>query len=134
MTEREMEVRMRTRLRRTAAMKETVVRGRRVDPTMPEDQAENYALEVAGRIVAARKEAGLTQVELAELVDVSPRSMQGYENAEVIPYRKMTNIARVLNRPVEWLLHGEDAVLPSDEKLDQIIGKLDLILEKLASQ
>lgn len=114
-----------------SAARSTYSRGR-LDPTMPQDKGEEYALEVAARIVSARKEEGLTQVELAELIGVSNRSMQGYENAEVIPYRKMKDLARVLNRPVEWLLHGDDAVTPADERLEAIEKNIELILKRLS--
>jgi transcriptional regulator with XRE-family HTH domain len=106
-------------------------RPNRRSTTLPDDRAEEYAKEVAERIVTARKAQGLTQVELAELVGVSPRSMQGYENAEVIPYRKMKDLARVLNRPVEWLLHGDEAIAPADVRLEGIEEKLDEILKKM---
>lgn len=127
---------MAVRLRRihqevTAAREVNKIRRGREDPSMPQDRAEEYALEVAARIVSARKEVGLTQVELAELVGVSPRSMQGYENAEVIPYRKMRDLAHVLNRPVEWFLHGDDAVVPAEQRLEAMESKLDEILKKL---
>lgn len=99
--------------------------------SVPNDRSEEYALEVSERIVLARKEAGLTQVELAELIDVSQRSMQGYENAEVIPYRKMRDIARVLNKPVEWLLHGDEAVVPAEQRLEAIERQLQEVLKRL---
>lgn len=104
---------------------------RKTDPSMPDDRAEEYAREVAARIVQARKELSLTQKELAELAGVSDRSMQGYENAEVVPYRRMRDLARVLNRPVEWLLHGDEAVTPSEKRLEALESKLDEILKRL---
>lgn len=79
-----------------------------------------YAHEVGERIVTARKEQALTQVELAELVGVSQRSMQAYENGEVVPYRKMREIAKVLERPVEYLLYGEGLFTAPDERLESI--------------
>lgn len=65
--------------------------------------------DIGARIAAARREAGLTQEELAELAGVSTRSMQGYEAGAVVPYRHMGKLADVLQRPVAWLLHGEEA-------------------------
>lgn len=83
-----------------------------------------YAAEIGGRIVMARKEQNLTQVELAELIGVSQRSMQAYENGEVIPYRKMRDIARVLEKPLEYFLHGQIA-LASEERLEAIESSLE---------
>ena len=68
----------------------------------------DYSAEVGQRIVDARKELGLNQEELAELAGVSQRSMQAYETGEVIPYRKMREIAQVLQVSPTWILHGEE--------------------------
>ena len=71
----------------------------------------DYAAEVGERIIQARKElpsGRITQEELAELAGVSQRSMQAYETGEVIPYRKMREIADVLGVSTSWLLHGEE--------------------------
>jgi transcriptional regulator with XRE-family HTH domain len=66
-----------------------------------------FEAEVIGeRIARARTEAGLTQEELAELIGVSTRSLQGYEAGAVKPYRHMAKLSSTLNRPVAWFLHG----------------------------
>jgi HTH-type transcriptional regulator, cell division transcriptional repressor len=68
-----------------------------------------FEAEVIGeRIARARTEAGLTQEELAELIGVSTRSLQGYEAGAVKPYRHMAKLSSTLNRPVAWFLHGEE--------------------------
>jgi PAS domain S-box-containing protein len=59
---------------------------------------------VGRRIAQARKEAGLTQQELAEQVGVTRRSVQGYESGAVLPYRHLDRLAEVLDRSPEWLL------------------------------
>lgn len=92
------------------------------------DISDEYAVEVGDRIVRARKETGLTQVELAELTGASQRAMQGYENGERIPYRLMPDIARVVNKPMAWLLHGDRAMVGTDEQLARIEQKLDDLL------
>lgn len=83
----------------------------------------DYSAEVGERIVSARKEMGLTQEELAELAGVSQRSMQAYETGEVIPYRKMREIANVLNVTPSWILHGEDE--SSDSEIEALNRKID---------
>lgn len=65
--------------------------------------------DIGARIAVARKEAGLTQEELGDIVGVSTRSIQGYEYGDVPPYRYINKIAEVVNRSVAWLLHGEEA-------------------------
>ena len=92
---------------------------------MAED--ETYAREVGQRIIQARKELSMSQVELAELVHVSERSMQAYEAGEVIPYRKLKDLAGVLNRPMPWILHGEAA----EESTGELRPTLEKILEVL---
>jgi PAS domain S-box-containing protein len=59
---------------------------------------------VGRRIAQARKEAGLTQQELAERVGVTRRSVQGYESGAVLPYRHLERLAEILDRSPPWLL------------------------------
>src|SRR4029077_14407263 len=66
------------------------------------------AKEIGQRIAQARIVAGLTQEQVAELASFSKRSLQDYETGVTIPYRNMREISRLLGRPVEWLLHGDD--------------------------
>lgn len=69
---------------------------------------EFAAREIGDRIAKARREAGgMTQEQLADLVDVSERSIQNYEAGVSIPYKHLHRIAEVLNRSVGWFLHGE---------------------------
>jgi transcriptional regulator with XRE-family HTH domain len=65
---------------------------------------------IGGRLARARRENGLTQEELAALVGVSPRSIQGYEAGKVVPYRHLSRLAQVTNRELNWLLEGEQQV------------------------
>ena len=96
----------------------------------------DYAAEVGERIVQARKQletGALTQEELAELAGVSQRSMQAYETGEVIPYRKMREIADVLGVSTSWLLHGEEENVDSEiEALERKIDDLSKLVRSLA--
>lgn len=83
----------------------------------------DYSVEVGQRIVQARKELGLTQEELAELAGVSQRSMQAYETGEVIPYRKMRELSKVLEVETSWLLHGQ--IEESDEEVAELKRSVD---------
>jgi transcriptional regulator with XRE-family HTH domain len=87
---------------------------------------------IGGRIARARKERGLTQEELAALVGVSPRSIQGYEAGKVVPYRRLGRLAEVTNRDLHWLLEGdaETAASVDTEVLAQLAG----LIEELAAE
>lgn len=88
--------------------------------------------DIGARIATARKEAGLTQEELADLVQVSTRSLQGYEAGDVVPYRHINKLGEVLQRPVGWILHGESE--PEETRLDRIEAQLAEIRGLLASR
>lgn len=69
---------------------------------------------IRARLRDARKEAGLTQQELADLMHVHKRSIENYEN-ERIPWDRLNDYARLLNREVEWFLFGEEAIPPEGQ-------------------
>ena len=114
----------------------SAARGKAKPPEKPENG--DYALEVGDRIVRARREQNMKQVELAELVKVSQRSMQAYENGEVIPYRKMKELAEVLGVSTAWILHGEDAagdeavrLLSIERQLEELTQVVRTLTRKL---
>jgi transcriptional regulator with XRE-family HTH domain len=92
---------------------------------------------IGDRIAQARNEAGLRQEDLADLIDVSTRSIQGYEAGTTNAYRKIREIARVTGKPVEWLLHGDsDEESPSSDEISQVVeevGELRAFLYSFAS-
>lgn len=103
-------------------------------------EVDPYARAIGERIKQARMEVEggpLKQEELADLIHVSKRSMSAYEVGEVIPYFKMKDLAAVLNRPVAWLLHGEQSQEnPGELKpiLEQISRQLGDILDHLVEK
>ena len=102
--------------------------------------AQLEAKAIGARIALARKEAGMTQEDVGDLASFSKRSLQDYETGVTIPYKHLRELSGLLDRPVEWYLHGE----PSEEataealfapRLDDIEEKLDRLtasVEKLA--
>lgn len=93
---------------------------RRNEPAV--DGRDPKAVEIGQRIAQARREMGImTQEELAQLIGVSPRSMQAYELGEVIPYKQMKDLETVLERPIGWILHGEDAVQARDQQIEMLL-------------
>jgi transcriptional regulator with XRE-family HTH domain len=104
------------------------------------------AREIGARIAQARREAdGMTQETLADLIGVSKRSIQDYESGATIPWKKMREIARVLDKEVDWFMRGSpeppddggsDPVKPSDlvrleERVAALQKDLSLVLEML---
>jgi transcriptional regulator with XRE-family HTH domain len=87
--------------------------------------------EIGARIQQARKERGLTQEELAEMASFSKRSLQDYETGVTIPHQHMAEIGRLLRKPVEWFLYGDD----KDEagKLDEVLSQLQRLRDEVGS-
>ena len=85
---------------------------------LPDLRASRKA--IGKRIILARNELGMRQVELAELLGIAERTMQAYESGEVVPYRRLKDLERVLGRPMAWFLHGEAAEERRDAQLDEL--------------
>lgn len=99
------------------------------------------AREIGERIQQARVEAGLTQAELAELAPFSLRSLQNYEAGITVPYKHLRAIATLLNRNVEWFLHGEQEPSPADERIEELeqrlearVGRVETLLIELLGE
>jgi PAS domain S-box-containing protein len=89
---------------------------------------------VGRRIARARKEAGLTQEELAERVGVTRRSIQGWEAGAIAPYRHLDELAAALGRRREWLVAEEPANdLPHGMPAEVKAVLRSLIREELAA-
>lgn len=69
--------------------------------------------QISERIKQARKQAGLTQQELADLLHVQARTIANYESDRV-PWRLLGKIAEATNVSQEWLLRGEQPAPASD--------------------
>jgi transcriptional regulator with XRE-family HTH domain len=87
------------------------------------------AKEIGARIAKARKEAGLSQEELAEMAPFSKRSLQDYEGGVTIPYRHLQFLGRILGREIDWFLHGTEETNDGPD-LSEINAKLDQLLEE----
>lgn len=70
--------------------------------------------QICQRIKQARKGAGLTQQEMADLLDLTLRGYQNYEKARA-PFRRLDDIARLTGVSQEWLLHGEPKAQPQGD-------------------
>lgn len=74
-----------------------------------------HADTLADRLRAARKEAGLTQEELAEAAHTTQSVIQKIENGHSKRPRRINDIAAVLGVSPGWLLFGAEA----EEELDE---------------
>lgn len=65
--------------------------------------------EIGARIARARKMAGdMTQDELADLLNVSKRSVQDYEAGITVPWKHFQLLEDAFKKPLTWFLHGEE--------------------------
>ena len=87
--------------------------------------------KIRARLRQARKEAGLSQQQLAELLNVHKRTIENYENVRV-PWDHLNEYARFTNRPAEWFLYGE-AALPPEGELAALAETVEHLGEDLAS-
>ena len=114
----------------SVAMKSAATNSRNFRTFLLVSQFEARA--IGERIQRARREAGLTQEEMAELASFSKRSLQDYEAGITIPYRHMREIAALTRKPTEWFLYGEDPeVSDLAQRVDQLQTQLDEVLDLL---
>jgi transcriptional regulator with XRE-family HTH domain len=85
--------------------------GGRTQPESPFAITPGVELEerrrIGGRITRARKESGLTQRELGELLGITTRSIQNYESGAIVPWRHLSRIEVLTRKRAGWLLRGE---------------------------
>ena len=60
------------------------------------------------RVCVERKNLGLTQVELAELVDVDQSTVVRWESGGSIPQEKMVKLRRLFGGDIDWLIGVSD--------------------------
>jgi transcriptional regulator with XRE-family HTH domain len=91
---------------------------------------------IGRRIAQARREAGLTQEELARLIGVTTRSIQGYEAGNVIPFRHLRKLEEAAEKPRGWLLYGDagDSANVGDvaTKLAELVAQIAEDAERIA--
>lgn len=70
---------------------------------------------ICRRIAQAREDAGLTQKQMAAVLDVGQRAYQNFESDRV-PWDLLLEVSKTTGVPVEWLLRGEEAILTPDRR------------------
>ena len=99
---------------------------------------ELHEAEIRARIKEARKEAGLSQSTMADLLGVIPRTVQNYENDHV-PWSRIRDIADITGKSTRWLLHGDDSeeAVAQPDVLEQLanvkatLGRIERAVENL---
>lgn len=92
---------------------------------------------VGRRIAQAREQAGLTQKQLADLLDISEGSVSNYERGlwkKGPPYEHMSRMEEVTNRPVGYLLYGDSMVTSLESLLGDMRADRAEIAQQLALQ
>jgi transcriptional regulator with XRE-family HTH domain len=90
--------------------------------------AELSRVQIAQRIATARKQAGLDQRELADVMRVHWRTVQDWESVkkQATPWDRLDELASVTGVTKDWLLHGERGeVVPDGELLARRLEALE---------
>lgn len=75
-----------------------------IPPDNPEAEAKRRR-EFGARVKALRKQAGLTQAEVAEKLGIVPQSVTNYESGKIEPsIRNLISLAAVLGTSTDYLL------------------------------
>lgn len=98
-----------------------------------EEAVRNNPEGVGRRIAQARREMGLTQDELADLVGVKMCQIQYYEAGQSNPYRKIREIAEATGKSVGWLMHGDTITEAAAEEVASQLEGLGRHQEELAA-
>ena len=93
---------------------------------------ERQAKEIGRRIAQARRESDeMTQNQLADLLDVSARSVQDYERGLTVPWRHFQRLEEIFGRPLGWFLHGDPRPRIFDESQDLATRRHDELTRRL---
>jgi transcriptional regulator with XRE-family HTH domain len=95
---------------------------------------EALQADICARIRQARIEAGFTQEEAADVLDVTQRAYFNYEHSRV-PFRLLTRIADAFGVTEGWLIRGgEERRAGDDDTLAEIVRRLVALEEQVGEQ
>lgn len=99
------------------------------------ERAKERHREIGNRVRTARKELGIRQTELADLLHVTERTMQAIEKGEVDPWRHVEALAPILNKTPGWIWNGKDDVTiklePEIRRMDRRLKGVEDSLEEI---
>lgn len=99
--------------------------------------AELSRVGIAQRIAVARKQAGLDQHELADVLGVHWRTVQDWESVkkQTTPWDRLDEVAAVTGVTKDWLLHGERGeVVPDAATLARRLEALEAAVAESADR
>lgn len=84
--------------------------------------AELDRAAISLRLGESLKLAGITQQEMADLLQLHKRSIEDYTSPRIstIPLDRLDEWARITRTTKEWLLHGDEAKLASPEEVQAL--------------
>jgi transcriptional regulator with XRE-family HTH domain len=93
--------------------------------------------QIKENISIARKQSGITQEEMARLLDISQPAYSYYETGEKpIPLNKIKRICEILSIPMQELVgdiskdeNGEEVLVEINKNLERIANSLDRLCE-----
>ena len=93
---------------------------------------DTKVITIGERISMLRQEQGLTQAQLAGLLDVSRQAVSKWESDQSSPDTlRLIKLADVLNTEVEYLATGVKPVYQSPPITVNVVEKVDKIIEKV---
>ena len=98
-----------------------------IAPEGDSSAAEVDAKAVGQRLARARKDAGMTQKELGNLVGVTQRSVANWESGKVVPYRHLRLIEAAVGRPAASLLYDDEARMEAGAIVDELRDLRDVL-------
>ncbi len=102
------------------------IRGATVS-VVSENGKDSTSAVLGARIRQARKDAGLSQVRLAQLLNTTQSAISLYEAGQrSVGIDMLLNVARILNRPLHYFLSAIDAVLfVRDSRIASLTAELE---------
>ena len=92
-------------------------------------------MNLGEKILAARKKAGLSQTDLADLVGVSRQSVSKWETGESSPEAgNLLPVARALNVTTDWLLSEDELPAPVQDTAPDWVDRLPKNISALIKQ
>ncbi len=92
-------------------------------------------MSIGERITTLRKERGLSQGELAKVLDISRQAVSKWENDTSSPDTlKLIKLAEVLDTEVEYLATGRKPVYEEPPIILNMVKKEDRVVEKVVEK
>jgi len=98
----------------------------------PQQGQNAQLLQLAKRIQTARKQAKLSQLQLATAIGLSDKSVSAYEKGRAVPpLEKLKQIANMTHRPLQYFTEEDTSSFIIERKLQSIEKELQEIKEIL---